>query len=134
MCSHYDLDAREYMSEPSRPKPFSPRGAVDGIVCDSELAKKMGFVARFGNACGMPFYASKFCNEHRQWKYLEPYLKDRPTEPWTEFFVSSANTTTNANASRTKMKMKMKMKTKIRTRTRRSKRPKLKTRKLNKHH
>ena len=131
VCSHYDLDAREYMSEPSRPKPFSPRGAVDGIVCDSELAKKMGFVARFGNACGMPFYASKFCNEHRQWKYLEPYLKDRPTEPWTEFFVSSANTTaittTNANASRTKMKMKMK--TKIRTRTRRSKRPKLKTRK-----
>jgi L-ribulose-5-phosphate 4-epimerase len=37
VCSHYELDAREYMSDPSRPKPFQPRGALDGNVIDSKL-------------------------------------------------------------------------------------------------
>ena len=120
VCSHYELDAREYMSEPGRPKPFSPRGALDGIVCDSDLAKKMGFIARYGSSCGMPFNASDFCNEHRQWKYLEPYLKDRPTEPWTEFFISSSY-----YVSKRRTMTRLKPKT-------RNRRPKLKTRKLNK--
>ena len=55
VCSHYDLDAREYMSQEGRPKPFAPHGAVDGFVMDSTLAKKMAFVGRFGNSCGIPF-------------------------------------------------------------------------------
>jgi hypothetical protein len=58
VCSHYDLDAREYMSDQSRPKPFAPHGAVDGIVCDTNMAKKMSFC---------------------------PYLHDRPSQPWTDF-------------------------------------------------
>ena len=85
VCSHYDLDAREYMSDPSRPKPFSPHGAVDGIVCDTNLAKKMGFIGRFGNSCGIPFIKDEFCKKHRQYYKFCPYLKDRPSEPWTEF-------------------------------------------------
>ena len=85
VCSHYELDAREYMSDPSRPKPFSPHGAVDGIVCDTNLAKKMGFIGRFGNSCGIPFIKDEFCKKHRQYYKFCPYLKDRPTEPWTEF-------------------------------------------------
>jgi hypothetical protein len=85
VCSHYDLDAREYMSDPSRPKPFSPHGAVDGIVCDTKLAKKMGFIGRFGNSCGTPFIKDEFCKKHRQYYKFCPYLKDRPSEPWTEF-------------------------------------------------
>lgn len=48
VCSHYELDARKYMSDPSRPKPFAPRGAVDGIVADSEMVKNMSFMARWG--------------------------------------------------------------------------------------
>jgi len=85
VCSHYDLDAREYMSDPSRPKPFSPHGAVDGIVCDTSLAKKMAFVGRFGNSCGIPFVKDEFCKKHRQYYKFCPYLKDRLEEPWTEF-------------------------------------------------
>jgi hypothetical protein len=85
VCSHYDLDAREYMSDPSRPKPFAPHGVVDGIVCDTNLAKKMGFIARFGSSCGIPFIKDEFCKKHRQYYKFCPYLKDRPTEPWTEF-------------------------------------------------
>ena len=111
VCSHYDLDAREYMSDPSRPKPYAPRGALDGIVCDSDIANKMGFVGRFGNSCGMAFDASEFCNKNRQWKYLEPYLKDRPTQPWTEFFANSVY-------KKNKMEMTMtRNKTRTRTRT-----------------
>jgi hypothetical protein len=89
VCSHYDLDPREYMSDPSRPKPFAPHGAVDGIVCDTELAKKMAFIGRFGNSCGMPFMKDAFFKKHRQWEKFSPYLRDRPSEPWTEFTIAA---------------------------------------------
>jgi hypothetical protein len=89
VCSHYDLDAREYMSDPSRPKPFSPHGATDGIVCDSALAKKMAFSGRFGNSCGTPFIAEEFFKKHRQYYKFAPYVKDRLSEPWTEFTITN---------------------------------------------
>jgi len=88
VCSHYDLDAREYMSQGDRPKPFSPRGAVDGIVCDTNLAKKMSFEGIWGSSCGMAFDKSKFCSQHIQWAIFSPYLKDRPSQDWTLFTIS----------------------------------------------
>lgn len=89
VCSHYELDAREYMSDPSRPKPFQPRGALDGNVCDSTMAKNMSFSLRWGDSCGIPFYKDTFCNEHREWAYLRPYLNDRPQELWTTFTITN---------------------------------------------
>jgi hypothetical protein len=83
VCSHYDLDAREYMSAPGRPLPFAPHGAVDGMVCDSEMAKRMQFKGRFGNSCGTPFYKDVFIRKHRQYEMFAPYLLDRPSQPWT---------------------------------------------------
>jgi hypothetical protein len=88
-CSHYELDAREYMSDPSRPKPFQPRGALDGNVCDTTMAKAMSFSLRWGNSCGIPFDKNKFCDEHREWDYLRPYLNDRPQQPWTTFAITN---------------------------------------------
>jgi hypothetical protein len=85
VCSHYDLDAREYMSQGDRPKPFSPHGAVDGIVCDTKLAQQMGFIGRFGNSCGTAFDKDKFCKEHIQYANFCSFLKNRPSQPWTEF-------------------------------------------------
>ena len=85
ICSHYDLDAREYMSQETRPKPFSPHGAVDGMVCDSNLAKKMNFIGKFGSSCDIGFNKTEFCKKHRQYEKFCPYLKDRPTQPWTIF-------------------------------------------------
>lgn len=82
---HYELDAREYMSQPGRPLPFQPRGAVDGKVTDSHMAKSLSFWARWGNSSGMPFHAKKFLDEHIQWSYLDGYLFDRPEQPWTRF-------------------------------------------------
>ena len=73
------------MSQSDRPKPFAPHGAVDGIVCNTELAKKMSFIARFGRSCGTAFNKDEFCKKHIQYENLCPYLKDRPSEPWTKF-------------------------------------------------
>jgi hypothetical protein len=92
VCSHYDLDAREYMSQESRPKPFSPHGTVDGIVCDTKLAKNMSFIGKFGSSCDVPFNKEEFCKKHRQYYKFCPYLKDRPAEPWTEFTSDNSNT------------------------------------------
>jgi hypothetical protein len=88
VCSHYDLDAREYMSQEGRPKPFAAHGTVDGFVMDSALAKKMAFSGRFGNSCGIPFNKNEFCDKHIQWNFLRPYLHDRPSQPWAEFSIT----------------------------------------------
>ena len=77
------------MSQESRPKPFQPRGAVDGIVCDTALAKKMAFIGKYGSSCDIGFNKDDFCKKHRQYEKFCLYLKDRPSEPWTEF--SSSN-------------------------------------------
>ena len=87
VCSHYDMDAREYMSDPSRPKPFAPRGAVDGCVADSDMIKNMSFMGRWGSSCGTPFVAAEFLDKHRQWSALKPYLHDRLEQPWTKFSI-----------------------------------------------
>jgi len=91
VCSHYDLDAREFMSQSSRPVPYSPHGAVDGIVCDSKLAKNMQFIGRFGNSCGIAFNSTEFFKKHRQWERFKDYIFDRPTQPWTEFPLNKAS-------------------------------------------
>jgi hypothetical protein len=87
VCSHYDLDAREYMSQSDRPVPYAPHGAVDGIVCDTTLALNMSFIGRFGNSCGIPFYKDKYCKENIQFSNICYFLKDRPSQPWTKFQV-----------------------------------------------
>jgi hypothetical protein len=88
VCSHYDLDAREYMSQADRPKPYSPHGACDGTVIDSAMAKNMSFEGRFGNSCGIPFSNKEFFDKHIQWGTFRPYVFDRPTQPWIVFTIA----------------------------------------------
>ena len=90
-CGHYELDDRAFMSDPARPKPYQPRGALDGIVCDTALAKNMSLIGRWGSSCGMAFDKTEFCKQHIQWREQEPYLKDRPSQPWTLFETLSRN-------------------------------------------
>jgi hypothetical protein len=89
VCSHYDLDAREYMSQADRPKPFALHGAVDGAVVDTRLAKEMKILMRYGNSCGIPFIAKDFFKKHIQWRNFEPYIFDRLTQPWTYFGITN---------------------------------------------
>jgi len=79
---HYEIDPFQYWQAR---RPYSPQGAVDGKVMDSDMARELSFVARWGNSSGMPFDAAAFFLAHPQWNYLEGYVKDRPTQPWTEF-------------------------------------------------
>ena len=104
-CGHYELDERAFMSDPARPKPFQPRGALDGIVCDSAMAKKMSLVARWGTSCGIPFDAKAFFQQHIQWRDQEEYVKDRPYQPWTIFSMN--NTIMDKNKSKNKTKLKI---------------------------
>jgi len=86
VCSHYDLDPREYMSTAGRPLPFAPHGAVDGFVCDSKMVEDMTICGRYGNSCGTPFIKDEYIKQHRQYEIFGPYLKDRPSEEWTNLF------------------------------------------------
>ena len=83
VCSHYELDKREYMSQSDRPKPYTPHGALDGIVCSTDLAKKMSFIGKYGSSCNIGFNKDKFCKKHRQFEKFCPYLLNRPVKPWT---------------------------------------------------
>jgi predicted secreted protein len=81
----YELDRFEYWE--GRP-PYVPKGAVDGKVMDSAMAREMRFWARWGSSSGLPFYAADFLAAHPQYDYLEGYLHDRPTQPWSLFQAS----------------------------------------------
>jgi hypothetical protein len=83
--SHYELDPRYFMSDPSRPEPYQPRGAVDGKVTDSGLAQNWQFWGRWGNSSGLAFDAETFFKEHIEWDHLETYIMSRPSMPWTLF-------------------------------------------------
>ena len=113
-CGHYELDDRAFMSDPSRPKPYQPRGALDGMVCDSVLAKSMRLIGRWGSSCGLPFDKTEFCKKHIQWRDQEPYLKDRPSQPWTEFTIHGKKIgMTKKNKNKNKKEKEKKDKIKI---------------------
>lgn len=95
VCSHYDLDPREFMTAPGRPVSFAPHGAVDGFVVDSNMAKKMMICGRFGNSCGTPFLKDEYFKNNRQFEMYEPYIFDRPSQPWTEIPFSKVFTKKN---------------------------------------
>jgi hypothetical protein len=108
VCSHYEIDAREYMSQADRPKPFAPHGAVDGFVVDTTLAKKMSFIGRYGNSCGTPFNRDEYCDKHIQWNIFRPYLLDRPSQDWTEFSISTDHRKKKGRANSSKRLLKRK--------------------------
>lgn len=85
VCSHYYQDDRAFMSQAGRPEPYAPRGAVDGVTATAADAANLCFWGRFGSSCGTAFHAETFLQEHPQFEYLRPFLKDLPSEPWTRF-------------------------------------------------
>lgn len=85
VCSHYERDKREYMSQIGRPLPYQPRGAVDGMLITADMAENMQVLGRWGSSCGRAFDAKKFLTKHIQFNYLKDFLHDRPSQPWTLF-------------------------------------------------
>jgi len=40
---------------------------------------------KYDRSCNVPFVADEFLKRHPQWDWLEGYLEDHPTQPWTLF-------------------------------------------------
>jgi hypothetical protein len=64
---------------------YDPGGAVQGKAADSAMAAKMSFVARAGHPCGADFLADKFLEQHPEYSWQKPLLRDMKAGPWTEF-------------------------------------------------
>ena len=83
LCGHVDTSARgvkEWGWDA-----YDPGGAVQGKAADSKMAEKMSFVARAGHPCGQDFLAEKFLDQHPEYSWQKPLLRDMPAGPWTEF-------------------------------------------------
>lgn len=87
ICSHYDADPMEYVSDPNAVwnVPFYPAGSVEGKVTTAAAAEQMTMWGIFGRADGAPFDAAEFLRIHPQWGWQEGYLQSRPSRPWTLF-------------------------------------------------
>jgi hypothetical protein len=88
ICGHFELDNA---SDGADTPPFFPWGSADAKVTNSRMAKALQFEARWGHACGTPFDATTFIKENIQYEWLDGYLKDRPSQPWTAFGSSIYN-------------------------------------------
>ncbi len=82
ICGHSDLDDA---SVPGTKSAFRPVGAVDGKVVDSDMARNWQFAAKWSSSCDIGFNAKEFLEKHPQYDWLDGFLKDLPSKPWTTF-------------------------------------------------
>src|SRR5579862_6093146 len=83
LCGHADTSPRgvkEWGWDP-----YNPGGAVQGKATDSAMAVKMSFVARAGHPCGEDFLAEPFLEQHPEYSWQKPRLRDMKAGPWTVF-------------------------------------------------
>jgi len=82
ICGHFELDDG---GVPGTGRAFSPSGAFDGKVVDSDMAKAWRLWAKWGGSCDVGFNAAGFLEKHPQYDWLKGYLPDLPPKPWTVF-------------------------------------------------
>ena len=80
ICKHSELDKNNKRGA------YYPFGNVDGKVLNTELAKQMSFIGKFGCSCNRDFNVSKFMqkkntHKHSIWK---KYLVDLPNQQWVK--------------------------------------------------
>jgi len=83
LCGHVDLSprgAKEWGWDA-----FNPGGAVQGKATDSKMTANMSFVARAGHPCGADFVAADFLEQHPEYAWQKPLLRDMKAGPWTKF-------------------------------------------------
>lgn len=87
ICSHYDQDPQYYADDPDAVWniPFYPAGSCDGKAAGPDEMEHLRLWGRYGRADGVEFNAQEFMDQHPLWKWMEGYLYDRPTQPWTLF-------------------------------------------------
>jgi hypothetical protein len=83
LCGHVDTTARGVKQWDWAP--YNPGGAVQGKATDSKMAANMSFVARAGHPCGADFTAADFLEQHPEYSWQKPLLRDMKAGPWTKF-------------------------------------------------
>jgi hypothetical protein len=83
LCGHVDLSPRGVPEWDQAP--YTPFGAVQGKVTDSDMAARMSFLGHAGHPCGEDFLAKPFLAAHPEFAWQAPILKDMKAGPWTEF-------------------------------------------------
>jgi hypothetical protein len=83
LCGHVDASSRGIKEWGW--VPYNPGGAVQGKATDSKMAAKMSFVARAGHPCGADFTAADFLEQHPEFSWQKPLLRDMKAGPWTMF-------------------------------------------------
>ena len=59
-------------------------GTTDAKVVDTNMAKSLSFIARFGSACGRKFSVDEHINKHTEYKKWHNVIDDFPFYSWTE--------------------------------------------------
>ena len=83
LCGHIDATKRGVPEWEQGP--YTPFGAVQGKVTDSELSAKMSLIGRAGHPCGEDFLAKPFLAQHPEFQWQAPILRDMKAGPWTTF-------------------------------------------------
>jgi len=83
LCGHVDASARG--AKHWEWGPYEPGGAVQGKASDSSMTSKMSLVARAGHPCGADFLAKDFLDQHPEYNWQKPVLRDMKSGPWTTF-------------------------------------------------
>lgn len=83
LCGHTDASPRGVKQWGD--DPYDPEGAVQGKATDSAMAGKMSLVAHAGHPCGEDFLADHFLEQHPEYSWQKPLLRDMKAGPWTTF-------------------------------------------------
>jgi hypothetical protein len=83
LCGHVDVSSRGVKQWGW--DNYNPGGAVQGKATDSKMAATMSFVARAGHPCGSDFVAADFIEQHPEYSWQKPLLRDMKAGPWTRF-------------------------------------------------
>jgi len=91
MSDHYDKELRKQVlnkngickhSENDPNSDYKLYGSTDTKITTTKMAKKMGFVGKFGPACGEIFNIKRFVKEHPTYKKWELVVDDFKKQSW----------------------------------------------------
>ena len=79
ICRHSEL----YPETTATQTPFYPYGTIDGKVVNTQMAKTMQFVGKYGASCNRSFRFREYLKKHPEYNSWEKYLVNLPNQPWT---------------------------------------------------
>jgi hypothetical protein len=89
ICGHIDKSSRGL---PGWQGPFAPAGVAQVKVTDAQLASRLAFVAGMGHPCGLEFHADAHLEQHPEYGWQRPMLRDLKANTWTTFSAVEART------------------------------------------